>query len=99
MIADGVVLGNCEGNPWRDEIYEAAALAELDFVVNAIFDADEDVKAIVAGDYQEAHPIGAAMCAKELGVAYDQTADVTITSAFPYTEGPQILKPWLPRQW
>ena len=93
MIADGVVLGNCEGNPWRDEIYEAAALAELDFVVNAIFDADEDVKAIVAGDYQEAHPIGAAMCANELGVAYDQTADVTITSAFPYTEGPQILKP------
>ncbi len=93
MIAKGVVLGNCEGNPWRDEIHEAAKLARLDFVVNAIFDADEDVKAVIAGDYREAHPAGAAMCAKELGVPFDQTADVTISSAFPYREGPQILKP------
>lgn len=93
MIAKGVVLGNCDGNPWRDEIYEAARLAGLDFVVNTVFDADEDVKAVVAGDYREAHPFGSALCAKELGVAYDRTADVTISSAFPYTEGPQILKP------
>jgi nickel-dependent lactate racemase len=93
MIAKGVVLGNCDGNPWRDEIYEAAKLAKLDFIVNALYDADEDVKAIVAGHYEKAHPLGAAMCAKEMGVSFDQTADVTISSAFPYTEGPQILKP------
>ena len=93
MIAKGVVLGNCEGNPWRDEIYEAARLAKLEFVVNTIFDSDEDVKAIVAGDFRKAHPTGIAMCSKELGVTFDQAADVTISSAFPYTEGSQILKP------
>ncbi len=93
MIAEGVVLGNVEGNPFRDEIYEAAALAKLDFIVNAVFDADENVKTVVAGDFREAHPFGAALCVKEIGVSFDRIADVTIASAFPYTEGPQILKP------
>jgi lactate racemase len=93
MVAPNVWIGNIKANPFRDDIWEAARLAHLDFIVNAVYDSDEDVKAVVAGDFDKAHTIGAAMCSDELGVPFDQAADITISSVFPYTEGPQIMKP------
>jgi nickel-dependent lactate racemase len=96
MVAKGVSLGNMRGNPWHDEICEAARLAKLDFIINAVFNCNEDVKEIVAGHFEKAHELGAEMCTKELGVNFYQAADVTISSAFPYVEGPQIMKPLCP---
>jgi nickel-dependent lactate racemase len=93
MIGKGVVVGNVESNPFLNEIHEAGRLAKLDFIVNAVFDANEDVKTIVAGHFVEAHRAGVEICQKELGVHFDQPADVTLISAFPYTEGPQVMKP------
>lgn len=93
MTAKGTSLGNLEANLWREEILEAARLAGLDFIVNTVFDCDEDVKAVVAGDFREAHLAGIDMCRKEMGVPFDRTADVTIASSFPYVEGSQTLKP------
>ena len=94
--AKGVSLGNLAGNPFHDDISEAGRLAKLDFIINAVYDADEEVKAIVAGHFEKAYAFGAGLCEKELGVRFDQAADVTIASAFPYTEGPQIMKPLCP---
>jgi nickel-dependent lactate racemase len=93
MLAKGVFLGNCESNPFLSEIRDAGRLARLDFIINAVYDSDENVKAIVAGHFEEAHRAGIEICSKELGVRFNQAADVTILSAFPYTEGPQVLKP------
>jgi nickel-dependent lactate racemase len=93
MLGKGVFVGNVESNPFLNEIHEAGRLAKLDFIVNAVFDANEDVKAVVAGHFVEAHRAGVEICQKELGVRFDQPADVTLISAFPYTEGPQVLKP------
>jgi len=57
------------------------------------------VKAIVAGDFERAFAFGAGLCEKEQGSGFDRAADVTIASAFPYTEGPQIMKPLCPPRW
>jgi len=95
-IAHGVTLGNLKGNPFHDDITEAGRLGKLDFIINVVYDADEDVKAIVAGDFEKAFAFGARLCEKELGVRFDRAADVTIASAFPYTEGPQVMKPLCP---
>ena len=96
MVAKGVSLGNMRNNPWHDEICEAGRLAKLDFIINALFNSNEEVREIVAGHFEKAHESGAEMCAKELGVNFHRAADVTISSAFPYVEGPQIMKPLCP---
>jgi lactate racemase len=93
MLAEGSFIGETERNPFVAEIREAGRLAKLDFIVNAIFDADEEVKSVVAGHFTEAHRAGTELCAKELAVRFDEPSDVTIMSAFPYIDGPQILKP------
>lgn len=91
--AKGVTFGNLVDNPFHEEVYEGGRMAGLDFIVNAVYDADEKVKAIVAGHFEEAFRYGAGICIKELGVSFDRAADVTIVSAFPYESGPQIMKP------
>jgi hypothetical protein len=43
-----------------------------------------------------AQAIGAEMSLNELAVQFDEVADVTIASAFPYTAGTQLAKPLIP---
>jgi nickel-dependent lactate racemase len=93
MLAGGVALGNLRSNPFHDEISEAARLARLDFIINAVYDSEERVKAVVAGHFEKAHSVGSAMCYDECSVKFSDAADVTIASTFPYTEGPQLMKP------
>ena len=100
MLAEGTSTGNCNAdNGFLAEIREAGRLAGLDFIVNAVYDADEEVKAVVAGNFEEAHKAGTEICSKELGVPFDRFADVTIMSSFPYTDGPRFSSPWLLRTW
>lgn len=96
VTAKGTWLGNLEGNPFHDEVSAAGRLAGLDFIVNAIYNAYEDVKGIVAGHFEEAYRYGAELCTKEQGVIFDEAADVTIASTFPYCDGPQTMKPLNP---
>ncbi len=93
MLAKGVGLGSLRSNPFHDEISEAARLANLDFIINAVYDSKERVKGVVAGHFEEAHSVGAAMCFDECSVKFSDAADVTIASTFPYNEGPQLMKP------
>ncbi len=94
MLAQGSSTGNATAsNGFLSEIREAGRLSKLDFIVNAVYDADEDTKAVVAGHFEKAHAAGIEICVKELGINFDRFADVTIMSSFPYTDGPQVLKP------
>lgn len=96
MIAKGAFLGNIAGNPFHQEICQAGRLAKLDFLINAVYNSREEVKGVVAGDFEKAQAIGVEMTLKEIAVYFDETADVTIVSAFPYTEGAQLAKPFVP---
>ncbi len=93
VTAKGVSYGNLADNPFHDEVHQAGRMAGLDFIVNALYNANEDVKGIVAGDLEEAYRFGADLCRKEIGIEFLEAADVTITSAFPYCEAPQTMKP------
>jgi lactate racemase len=94
MLAEGSSTGNAEAtNNFLSEIREAGRIAKLDFIVNAVYDAEEDVAAVVAGDFVEAHKVGIGLCVNQLGIPFTQFADVTIMSSSPYTDGPQVLKP------
>jgi nickel-dependent lactate racemase len=93
MIAKGASLGNIRNNPYRNEICEAGRLAKLDFIINAFYNSNEDVKGIAAGHFEKAQEFGADMTLKELAVDFNEVSDVTIVSAFPYTEGTQVMKP------
>lgn len=93
MIAPGAYIGNLEGNPFYEEICRAGELAQLDFVINAVYNSQEEVKAVVAGDFRKAHEAGAEMSFKEIAIRFDELSDVTIVSTFPLDEGPQIIKP------
>jgi lactate racemase len=85
-----------EGNVGRSGMIVAARLARLDFIVNAVYNAQHDVMEIVAGDVEKAHEAGVLMSLKEYSVKVGESADVTIICAFPYDEGNQIIKPLVP---
>lgn len=92
-VAKGSLTGNIIDNPFYEGIYEAAQLANLNFIVNAIYNSRGEVKQIVSGHFREAHRAGIAVSSEELSVVIDQDADVSIVSAFPLEEGPQVFKP------
>jgi nickel-dependent lactate racemase len=89
-------LGQTSGNPNYDEICEAARLARLDFIVNAVYSTQHEVMNIVAGDFEKAHKAGVQMSLEQYAVKVEPSADVTIVSAFPYDENRQVLKSLVP---
>jgi nickel-dependent lactate racemase len=93
MAADGVAFGKIKDNPFLHEVNQASQLARLDFIINAVYNAREEVKAVVAGDFIKAYEYGVAISLKEYAVEITEQADITITSTFPYEEGPQLVKP------
>ena len=95
-VGEGVAFGKIKDNPFLREVCEAARMARLDFIVNAVYNAREDTKAIVAGDFIEAYEHGVALSLREYAVKIAEQADVTVTSTFPYEEGPQLIKPLCP---
>jgi nickel-dependent lactate racemase len=93
-FAKGAFIGNTKKNPFYEEICDAARLAKLDFIINAVYNFRGEVKEIVSGHFKEAHQFGIDISSKEFSVSIDQDADVSIVSAFPLEdEGPQVLKP------
>jgi nickel-dependent lactate racemase len=92
-FAQGAFIGNTKENPFYEEICDAARLAKLDFIINAVYNFRGEVKEVVSGHFKEAHQFGIDLSAKEFSVSIDQDADVSIVSAFPLDdEGPQVLK-------
>ncbi len=90
---EGAYPGNTETNPFYQEVTRVAGLANLGMILGALYTNQEKVFDVVAGHYREAHQEGIRRCIGNFRVKMDEYADVTILSAYPYTEGPQLMKP------
>lgn len=91
-------LGVLAGNEFHDEVTAMALAGRLDFIVNSVLDHNDRLHQVVAGDPVIAHRAGAAICRAIISHEFQGKADVTIISAFPYSEGPQIMKPLAPAE-
>ena len=92
----GCVLGHTENNPFHKEVCRMAEAAGLDFIINGIFDARERVVDVVAGHYEKAHLKGIEKSKRNYAFQLKEPADITLVSADPYDEGPQLMKPIIP---
>jgi len=86
-------IGNLETNPAYREACRVAEMAQLTFIVNCVYNSHAKVVDVVAGHFRKAHLEGAERSKENYGFRLDEPADVTITSAYPYVEGPQVVKP------
>ena len=96
LIARGTALANTTNNPFRAEINQAAEAAGLNLIINAVYNAQEQVRDIVCGHHEAAHRLGVEQSLAEYAVELNQEADISLVSTFPYDEGPQLIKPLLP---
>ena len=91
-------LGILAGNPFHDEVTAMAQAGRLDFIVNSVLDHNDRLHQVVAGDAVAAHRAGAEICRTIISREFQGKSDVTIISSFPYSEGPQIMKPLAPAE-
>lgn len=87
-------MGNLEGNEFHLEVNRLASLGKLDFIINSVLDHEDRFHDLVCGDPVAAHQEGCRISTNIIAKQFDRPADITIISAFPYTEGPQIMKPF-----
>ncbi|MFH1489342.1 MAG: lactate racemase domain-containing protein, partial [Pseudomonadota bacterium] len=92
----GSELGRLEANPFHEEICAMARSGKLNFIINSVLDHNDHLYDVVCGDPIEAHRSGARICRDIISRKFEKKADVTVISAFPYNEGPQIMKPLAP---
>lgn len=86
-------LGSLEGNLFYEEVCRLSKTAGLDFIINSILDHNDSLYKLICGDPVNAHLAGVKICRSIISKRFEKLADVTVTSGFPYSEGPQILKP------
>ncbi|MDZ7698020.1 MAG: lactate racemase domain-containing protein [Deltaproteobacteria bacterium] len=92
----GTGLGKIEANPFYESVCDMARSAGLDFIVNSILDRRDNLFDVVAGDPVHAHLAGIKISKSILSQPFHKKADLTLTTSFPYTEGPQIVKALAP---
>jgi nickel-dependent lactate racemase len=92
----GSGLGKVQGNPFYEEVSALARVAGLNFVINSVLDHNDRLYKLVCGDPVEAHLVGVDLCKRIISHRFQKKADLTVISAFPYTEGTQIMKPLAP---
>lgn len=92
----GSELGKLQGNPFYEEARNLAEMAGLDFILNAVLDHNDRLYGLVCGDPVGAHLAGVEQCKSIISRVFPKRADLTLISAFPYTEGLQIAKPLAP---
>jgi nickel-dependent lactate racemase len=90
------LVGIVTGNPFLEEISKIAKVARVNFSIQCLDNAIGQVYTVLAGDLFEVHQAGIRKQTEQLGVPVREKTDVTIVSSFPYNEGPQIMKAFLP---
>jgi len=91
-------LGNTAGNEFYREVNDLARAGKLDFIINSVLDHRDRLHDLVCGDAEKAHLAGMEICRRIVSRSFRGKADVTVISAFPYAEGPQIMKPLAPAE-
>ena len=77
------ILGQAE-NPIRASIDELARKAGLDFIVNVIMNAEQDVVTAVAGDMVAAHRAGCKRAIDVYAVEFEKEYDIVIADGYPF---------------
>jgi nickel-dependent lactate racemase len=89
-------VGIADANPFLEDLMSIARLARISFAVQCLNDSFGNVYDILAGDVFEVFRTGIRQQSQALGVPVAGKTDVTIVSAFPYDEGVQIMKSFMP---
>ena len=89
-------LGQIEGNPFYETVSAVAKEAGLDFIMNTVLDQNDRAYDVVCGDPVHAHLAGMQKSREIISQQFPKRADVTLITSFPYSEGPQIVKPLAP---
>lgn len=92
----GTALGSMEGNLFHEQVSSIARSAGLNFIVNSVMNQHDEVADMVCGDPVAAHLAGVERCKRLISWTFAGKADVTLITSFPYSEGPQIVKPLAP---
>jgi len=96
LLEPGSYLGRIKRNPFYDFICQVSDMLGLSYVIDCVIDCQGRAVEIVSGHSVKPHEAGVAVCREIYGVEIREKADVTIASAYPHEEGPQIMKPLLP---
>ncbi len=76
-------VGKLKGNPVREEMEEVARMVGLDFIVNTVMNAENEILRVFSGNFLEAHRAGVEYAVEVFGVALPSKADVVIANAKP----------------
>lgn len=93
---EGAGLGKLEGNPFYAQVCAVARSAGLRYVINSVLDHTDRLYDVVAGDPVEAHLAGIGTSKAIISKRFPRKSDLTVITSFPYSEGPQIMKPLAP---
>jgi len=70
-----------ENNPISQEMFEAAARVELDFILNVVTNSSREIVQVCAGDYREAWEAGIAESAEMYHLPLKEKADAAVVSS------------------
>ncbi len=93
---EGTDLGKIEGNVFYEQVCDISRSARLGYVINGILDPGDQVYDVVSGDPIRAHLAGIEKSKAIICQEFPKKSDLTIITSFPYSEGPQIVKPLSP---
>jgi nickel-dependent lactate racemase len=85
-----IVLGGLTPNPFYEEVTALASAGRLDFIITSVLDHNDNLYNVVAGHPVNAHTKGAGICKKLVSKTFKNRADITIISAFPYTQATSL---------
>jgi len=86
------VAGVTDRNPFHEGIFQVARAAGLDFSINCVYNRKGHVSRIIGGSLERAFAEAVKLCFEKLGHNFTEKVDVTVTSTYPHTHGPQIMK-------
>jgi len=92
----GTGLGKLKENLFYDEVNSMARAGKLNFIINTVLNQSDEVDEIVCGDFKQAHLTGVGRSRAIISHRFPKKSDLTIITSFPYSEGPQIVKPLIP---
>jgi nickel-dependent lactate racemase len=80
MVKPESCAGKLEGNPVREDIEEAGAMAGIDFIVNVVLNTKKEIVCCKAGDVTKAHREACAFLDSYYQREIDEKADIVIVS-------------------
>jgi nickel-dependent lactate racemase len=80
---DGIPIFRVWENEQRQDMIEAARLANVDFSIQIVYNQDRRPVQVVAGDIVEAHHRAARYAVNHLATEYARNADIVVVNAYP----------------